>query len=79
MSNSDYEIVERNGGWAFKVGDRWSTVYSSREDAITAANEERSSGRSDDKSELQEGLEETFPASDPVSSTNTSHAGKPDN
>lgn len=80
MSTSDYEIVERDGGWAFKVGDRWSTVYSSREDAVTAAKEETDSGsrQTEEESELQEGLEDTFPASDPVSVTNTSHPGKPD-
>ncbi|TCD12306.1 hypothetical protein [Oricola cellulosilytica] len=78
-SEEKYEIVERDGGWAFRVGERYSTVYATRQDAETAAREDQSTElpHDEDDGELQEGLEDTFPASDPVSVTSTSTPGKP--
>ena len=77
MSNSGYEIEERNGGWAYKIGDRYSTIYGTRENALLAAEEAIASKKEENDDRLEEGLEDTFPASDPVSMTSTSHAGKP--
>nr|MDH4440612.1 hypothetical protein [Rhizobium sp.] len=44
-------------------------------DAVESLNQEKSEKNGSD-TELQEGLEDTFPASDPVSSTYTSTAGR---
>jgi hypothetical protein len=32
-----YEVVEHDGGWAYKVGDTFSEAFETREDAIDAA------------------------------------------
>ena len=37
MAKVTYEIVEHDGGWAYKVGDTFSETFRSREDAVTAA------------------------------------------
>ena len=75
-----FEIVEREGGWAIKTGSRYSTVFATRHDALTAAKAEFEDSPEDDNvDDLTEGLEETFPASDPVSATGTTTAGKPGN
>jgi hypothetical protein len=46
-----YEIVEHNGGWAYKVGDVFSETFPSHDDALAAAqnaaNEQQLSGESD--------------------------------
>ncbi len=73
-----FEIVERDGGWSIKTGRRYSTVFATRRDALTAAKAEFGEVPEDkDVGKLSEGLEETFPASDPVSATGTTTAGKP--
>jgi hypothetical protein len=37
MTKVTYEIVEHDGGWAYKVGDVFSESFPTREDALTAA------------------------------------------
>jgi hypothetical protein len=37
MSEVHYEIVEHDGGWAYKVGDVYSETFSSHEEALYAA------------------------------------------
>jgi hypothetical protein len=37
MSEVHYEIVQHDGGWAYKVGDVFSETFSSHEEAFFAA------------------------------------------
>lgn len=37
MSKIVYQIVEHDGGWAYKVGGVFSEAFSSHEEALTAA------------------------------------------
>jgi len=37
MAKVTYEIVEHDGGWAYKVGDVFSETYASHDDARAAA------------------------------------------
>jgi hypothetical protein len=37
MSRITYEIVEHDGGWAYKVGTTYSETFPSRSDAVAAA------------------------------------------
>lgn len=37
MSRVTYEIVEHDGGWAYKVGSTYSETFGSRADAVAAA------------------------------------------
>jgi hypothetical protein len=37
MTRVLYEIVEHDGGWAYKLGDVFSETFASREEAIEAA------------------------------------------
>ncbi|MFO0994990.1 MAG: DUF2188 domain-containing protein [Hyphomicrobiales bacterium] len=37
MSRITYEIVEHDGGWAYKVGTTFSETFPSRGDALAAA------------------------------------------
>ena len=37
MSKVTYEIVEHDGGWAYKVGNTYSETFASRDDAVAAA------------------------------------------
>ena len=37
MSEVHYEIVQHDGGWAYKVGDVYSETYASHEEALYAA------------------------------------------
>ena len=37
MTRVIYEIVEHDGGWAYKVGDTYSETFPSHEDASRAA------------------------------------------
>lgn len=37
MTKVTYEIVEHDGGWAYKVGDVFSESFLTREDALAAA------------------------------------------
>ena len=76
MKNQDYELEQRDGGWAYVINGRHSPVYASREAAIEAAKGDTFDKELDD--ELEEGLEDSFPASDPVSITRSSHTGGPD-
>lgn len=58
------------------IDGKASDAFGSREDAEQAAHSavERRAAR---EAELNEGLEDSFPASDPVSVTRLSHPGKP--
>lgn len=64
MADQSYEIIEKDGGWAYKTESEVSRVFKSREEAEEAAKHDM-----DVDNELKEGLEDTFPASDPVSAT----------
>ena len=37
MSNIRYEVVEHDGGWAYKVGDVFSETFRSHDAALAAA------------------------------------------
>jgi hypothetical protein len=74
MGNTEFEIVRRDSGWAYKIEGRWSPVYEYRDDAIAAAQEETGRAKTENTDELEEGLEDTFPASDPVSATAPGHS-----
>ena len=37
MTTVTYEIVEHDGGWAYKVGDSLSETYPTHDDAVAAA------------------------------------------
>ncbi len=37
MSHLTYQIVEHDGGWAYKVGDVYSETFRSHDDALAAA------------------------------------------
>ena len=37
LATVTYEIVEHDGGWAYKVGDTFSETYATRERAVAAA------------------------------------------
>lgn len=37
MSNVTYEVVEHDGGWAYKLADVFSETFPTREDALAAA------------------------------------------
>ena len=37
MTRITYEIVEHDGGWAYKVGSTYSETFPSRADAVAAA------------------------------------------
>jgi hypothetical protein len=37
MSRITYEIVQHDGGWAYKVGTTYSETFRSRTDAVAAA------------------------------------------
>ena len=80
MKKDEYELEQRNGGWTYVVDGRYSPVYATREAAIEAAGLAGKSRTFDQRldDELEEGLEDTFPASDPVSITRSSHVGGPD-
>lgn len=39
MSHIRYEIVEHDGGWAYKLGDVFSETHASHEGALAAARE----------------------------------------
>ena len=80
MKHQNFELEQRDGGWAYVMDGRHSTIYSSREAATAAAKSEAKPGTFDQEldDELEEGLEDTFPASDPVSVTRSGHTGGPD-
>lgn len=77
MPHQDYTIEEHQAGWRFIMKGRHSPVFTTREQAVLAADAEVETRASENEEELEEGLEGTFPASDPVSATNTSHVGGP--
>lgn len=39
MTRIVYEIVEHDGGWAYKLGDVFSETFATREQATAAAND----------------------------------------
>ncbi len=80
MEKHEYELEQRDGGWAYVVDGRHSPVYPNREAAIEAAKSDVMPDTFDQKLDdaLEEGLEGTFPASDPVSVTRSGHTGGPD-
>ncbi|MEO5324057.1 DUF2188 domain-containing protein [Mesorhizobium sp. CC13] len=51
MAKLLYEIVQHDGGWAYKVGETYSETFPSHEDALraaeTAAAEQRVAGATD--------------------------------
>ncbi|MEJ6783146.1 DUF2188 domain-containing protein [Aminobacter sp. Piv2-1] len=51
MAKLFYEIVQHDGGWAYKVGETYSETFPSHEDALraaeTAAAEQRVAGSTD--------------------------------
>ncbi|MGF7007141.1 hypothetical protein J2Y52_002635 [Aminobacter sp. BE110] len=51
MAKLLYEIVQHDGGWAYKVGETYSETFPSHEDALraaeTAAAEQRVAGSTD--------------------------------
>ncbi|PSJ64236.1 DUF2188 domain-containing protein [Pseudaminobacter soli (ex Li et al. 2025)] len=51
MTKVTYQIVEHDGGWAYKLGDVYSETYSSRQAAIeaakAAASEQQLAGRTE--------------------------------
>lgn len=78
MTERSFEIEQRLNGWSYVIGKRHSPVYSTREMAVTAAREEiEDMQRAENEEELETGLEDTFPASDPVSVTLPGHAAAP--
>ncbi|MBU4531231.1 MAG: hypothetical protein KUA43_13795 [Hoeflea sp.] len=80
MRNQEYELEKQDGGWVYVIDGRRSAYYANCEAATIAAKGETEPDTFDKKldDELEEGLEDTFPASDPVSVTRSSHAGGPD-
>lgn len=76
MSTPDYAVVQHENGWIYVIEGKSSDAFGSREEAEQAARSaiKRRSAR---EAELDEGLEDTFPASDPVSITRSTHPGKP--
>lgn len=76
MADHEYAIAEHENGFIYVIDGRASDVFGSRDEADQAARSaiERRAERED---ALDEGLEDTFPASDPVSVTRTGHAGEP--
>ncbi len=58
MSKVTYEVVEHDGGWAYKLGDVFSETYPSREEAHDAAEAvaaEQQRGGEDEVIEYQDG------------------------
>ncbi|MFZ2103156.1 MAG: hypothetical protein WAU86_21580 [Oricola sp.] len=84
MVAPEYAIARQGEGWIYVIDGRPSDAFASREEAETAAKSaakrraERAEERADSEKELDEGLEGTFPASDPVSITRTTHPGAPE-
>jgi len=76
MKNQNYELEQRDGGWAYVIDGRYSPIYASHVAATDAAKGDTFVQELDD--ELEEALEDTFPASDPVSVTRSSRIGGPD-
>jgi len=80
MTKQNYELENRDDGWVYIIDGRRSPFYSTREEAIQAAEGEPVPHTFDEEldDELDDGLEDTFPASDPVSVTRSGHTGGPD-
>ncbi|PTW59386.1 uncharacterized protein DUF2188 [Breoghania corrubedonensis] len=68
------EVVQREDGWAYVVEGRVSQSFGTREDA-QAAGKAAAEEQAEKEGELEEGLRDTFPASDPVSVTQSGHTG----
>ena len=68
MADIGYYLIEEKEGWRYVIDSERSAAFDSRKEAEDAARSavERRSERED---QLDEGLEDTFPASDPVSIT----------
>ena len=87
MRTEDYTLEEKDGGWTYAIDGRRSPTYASRNDALVAAEdaiiprqineaEDDTTGTNEDD-DLESALEDTFPASDPVSMTRSSRPGAP--
>jgi hypothetical protein len=68
MADTYYDIAEQDGGWIYVIDSKRSDVFGSRKEAEDAA-ESALKRRAEREDQLEEGLEDTFPASDPVSVT----------
>lgn len=68
MSDLQYDIAEHDGGWVYVIDGKRSPVFDTRAEAEEAA-KAAASRQEEQKDRLDEGLEDTFPASDPVSAT----------
>ncbi len=53
-----------------------ANAYAQTSPAVASLNKEQSKDKISAEDELEEGLEDTFPASDPVSATSTSVPGR---
>ncbi|MBW3098589.1 hypothetical protein [Pseudohoeflea coraliihabitans] len=79
MTDESFEIEQREDGYSYVIDNRHSPVYATRELAAEAARAElESREKADNEEKLETGLEDTFPASDPVAVTIPGHAGDPD-
>lgn len=67
---------EFDGAGNARTPDTEADAASGASPAVVSLNKEQSLDRQAGDAELQEGLEDTFPASDPVSATNTSVPGR---
>lgn len=81
-----FHILEYHDGWGYEIAGQASKTYASREEAEAAARAEaerleaeaaRPGPDPDNQADLDEGLRESFPASDPVAVTQAGH-GAPD-
>ena len=54
MSAITYEIVEHDGGWAYRLGDVYSEPFASRREAETAAKEAAAEHRAPGSTEVIE-------------------------
>lgn len=78
MSGDAYTLEEGKDGWCYVMHGRRSPVYATRQQAALAAELEKNERKRENEEELETGLEDTFPASDPVSVTSPTTAGGPE-
>lgn len=83
MTTTTYVIVQHNDGWVYRFGEALSETFATRDEAVAAARRATSGHDAveditgpEENGHLDEGLEETFPASDPVSATQPTRTGE---